>query len=79
VKESPKYILALLNSSVLDFYLKRISTTMRGGFFRYFTQFIGGTSILIVVGVALDLMDKINSHLLMRNYEGFMKRGRKAT
>ncbi len=40
VKESPKYILALLNSSVLDFYLKRISTTMRGGFFRYFTQFI---------------------------------------
>lgn len=41
VKESPKYILALLNSSLLDFYLKRISTTMRGGFFRYFTQFIG--------------------------------------
>jgi hypothetical protein len=41
VMESPKYILALLNSSVLDFYLKRISTTMRGGFFRYFTQFIG--------------------------------------
>ena len=41
VGESPKYILALLNSSVLDFYLKRISTTMRGGFFRYFTQYIG--------------------------------------
>jgi hypothetical protein len=37
----PKYILALLNSSLLDFYLKRISTTMRGGFFRYFAQFIG--------------------------------------
>jgi len=40
VKESPKYIIALLNSSLLDFYLKGISTTMRGGFFRYFTQFI---------------------------------------
>ena len=40
VKESPKYILALLNSSLLDSYLKSISTTMRGGFFRYFTQFI---------------------------------------
>ncbi len=40
VEESPKYILGLLNSVVLDFYLKRISTTMRGGFFRYFTQFI---------------------------------------
>ena len=40
VAESPKYILGLLNSRVLDFYLKRVSTTIRGGFFRYFTQFI---------------------------------------
>jgi hypothetical protein len=32
--------LGLLNSKVLDFYLKKVSTTMRGGFFRYFTQFI---------------------------------------
>lgn len=37
--------------------------------------FLGGTSILIVVGVALDVVDKLNSHLLMRNYEGFMKGG----
>jgi hypothetical protein len=40
VRESPKYILGLLNSRLLDFYLKSVSTTMRGGFFRYFTQFI---------------------------------------
>lgn len=40
ISESPKYILGLLNSRVLDFYLKKISTTLRGGFFRYFTQFI---------------------------------------
>jgi type I restriction-modification system DNA methylase subunit len=40
VRESPKYILGLLNSRVLDFYLKNVSTTMRGGFFRYFTQFV---------------------------------------
>ncbi len=40
IEESVKYILGLLNSRVLDFYLKRVSTTMRGGFFRYFTQFI---------------------------------------
>jgi hypothetical protein len=32
--------LGLLNSQLLDFYLKRISTTIRGGFFRYFTQYI---------------------------------------
>ncbi|CCF84425.1 Eco57I restriction-modification methylase domain-containing protein [Nitrolancea hollandica] len=38
--ESIKYILGLLNSSVLDFYLKRVSTPLRGGFFRYFTQFV---------------------------------------
>jgi hypothetical protein len=35
-----KYVLGLLNSKLLDLYLKRVSTTMRGGFFRYFTQFI---------------------------------------
>lgn len=40
VCESPKYILGLLNSKLLDFYWKKISTPLRGGFFRYFTQFI---------------------------------------
>ncbi|SNS70470.1 Eco57I restriction-modification methylase [Granulicella rosea] len=40
VEESPKYFLALLNSSLLDFYWRRISTPLRGGFFRYFTQFL---------------------------------------
>jgi preprotein translocase subunit SecY len=35
--------------------------------------FIGGTSVLIVVGVAMDLVDKLNAQLVMRNYEGFMK------
>ncbi|HBF23742.1 MAG TPA: preprotein translocase subunit SecY [Planctomycetes bacterium] len=39
------------------------------------TYFLGGTSILIVVGVALDLVDRLNSHLMMRNYDGFMKAG----
>ncbi|HUU12552.1 MAG TPA: TaqI-like C-terminal specificity domain-containing protein, partial [Terriglobia bacterium] len=40
VTESVRYVLGLLNSKLLDFYLKSISTTLRGGFFRYFTQFI---------------------------------------
>ena len=35
--------------------------------------FLGGTSILIVVGVALDMVDRLNAQLVMRNYEGFMK------
>jgi hypothetical protein len=40
VNESPKYFLALLNSTLLDWYWKKVSTPLRGGFFRYFTQFI---------------------------------------
>ena len=39
----------------------------------------GGTSILIVVGVALDTMKQIESHLLSRHYEGFMKQGKLKT
>jgi preprotein translocase subunit SecY len=35
--------------------------------------FLGGTSILIVVGVALDVVDRLNAQLVMRNYDGFMK------
>lgn len=48
VKESIKYILGLLNSKVLDFYIKNISTTMRGGFFRYFTQFVEQLPIRLI-------------------------------
>jgi preprotein translocase subunit SecY len=36
----------------------------------------GGTSVLIMVGVALDTLQQIESHLLMRHYEGLVKRGR---
>ncbi len=36
-------------------------------------QFFGGTSLLIVVGVALDTLQQVESHLLMRHYDGFMK------
>jgi preprotein translocase subunit SecY len=36
----------------------------------------GGTSVLIVVGVALDTLQQVESHLLMRHYEGFVKRGK---
>jgi preprotein translocase subunit SecY len=39
-------------------------------------SFLGGTGILIVVGVTLDVVDKLNASLLMRNYEGFMGAGK---
>ena len=39
-------------------------------------QFFGGTSILITVGVLLDTMRQVESHLMMRHYDGFLKKGR---
>ncbi len=36
----------------------------------------GGTGLLIVVGVGLDTLQQIESHLLMRHYDGFMKKGK---
>jgi preprotein translocase subunit SecY len=39
-------------------------------------QFFGGTSILIAVGVLLDTMRQVESHLMMRHYDGFLKKGR---
>jgi preprotein translocase subunit SecY len=40
------------------------------------SQFFGGTSLLIIVGVALDTLQQVESHLVMRHYDGFMKSGR---
>lgn len=39
-------------------------------------SFFGGTSLLIIVGVALDTLQQIESHLLMRHYDGFLKQGK---
>ena len=39
-------------------------------------SFYGGTSLIIIVGVALDTLQQIESHMLMRNYDGFLKSGR---
>ena len=53
--------------------------SMLGDWFRVdqrVTRFFGGTSILITVGVLLDTMRQMESHLLMRHYDGFLKKGR---
>jgi preprotein translocase, SecY subunit len=41
-----------------------------------FSQFFGGTSLLILVGVVLDTLQQVESHLLMRHYDGLLKTGR---
>jgi len=38
--------------------------------------YFGGTSILIVVGVAMDTMQQVEAQLIMRHYDGFMRRSR---
>ena len=50
--------------------------TKFGGVTPGFAQFFGGTSLLIIVGVALDTLQQVESHLLMRHYDGFMKSGK---
>ena len=49
---------------------------MMSGINQQFAYFFGGTSLLILVGVVLDTLQQIESHLLMRHYDGLMKSGR---
>jgi len=46
------------------------------GISQEFSQFFGGTSLLILVGVVLDTLQQVESHLLMRHYDGLLKSGR---
>jgi preprotein translocase subunit SecY len=49
---------------------------MLAGITNQFAHFYGGTTLLILVGVVLDTLQQIESHLLMRHYDGLMKSGR---
>jgi preprotein translocase subunit SecY len=56
-----------------------IFPTFLSGFFDVdysLASFYGGTSLLIIVGVALDTLQQIESHLIMRHYDGFLKTGK---
>jgi preprotein translocase subunit SecY len=56
--------------AILPAFLMRLGVTSS------FASFFGGTSLLIIVGVGLDTLQQIESHLLMRHYDGFMKSGK---
>jgi preprotein translocase subunit SecY len=64
----PGAIFLALISVLPDFLIRWFNTPF----------YFGGTSLLIVVGVALDTVRQMESHLLMRNYEGFLRRRAKA-
>jgi preprotein translocase subunit SecY len=59
-----------------------IGETLDANLPNWFTQglgvpfFFGGTSLLIVVGVAMDTVNQVESQLIMRHYDGFMKKTR---
>jgi preprotein translocase subunit SecY len=57
--------------AIMPFFIGKIFNVSHN-----FAQFFGGTSLLIMVGVALDTLQQIESHLVMRHYDGFLKAGR---
>jgi preprotein translocase subunit SecY len=63
-----------LPGSIFLAFISIVPFLIMGGFNVSF--YFGGTSVLIVVGVALDTIVQLESHLQMRNYEGFLKKGR---
>ncbi|HTP12746.1 MAG TPA: preprotein translocase subunit SecY [Bacteroidota bacterium] len=68
--------ITLPGSIFLAFVAILPTALMRAGITPAFAQFFGGTSLLILVGVALDTLQQVESHLLMRHYDGFMKSGK---
>ncbi len=74
-----KYIENILNRIILGGAIFVAAIAILPDFLRAWFKapfFFGGTALLIVVGVALDTIGQIESHLIMRHYEGFVKKGR---
>jgi preprotein translocase subunit SecY len=68
--------ITLPGSFFLAFVAIMPAFAMMAGVNQSFAQFFGGTSLLIMVGVILDTLQQIESHLLMRHYDGLTKSGR---
>ncbi|MCL2415154.1 MAG: preprotein translocase subunit SecY [Bacteroidales bacterium] len=68
--------IVLPGSIFLAFVAVLPAIIMQFGVTTQFAQFYGGTSLLIMVGVVLDTLQQIESHLLMRHYDGLTKSGR---
>lgn len=82
-ENTTSYIEKILNRIVLPgsiflAFIAIIPSIIRGwlGIPSGLAHLMGGTSMLIVIGVDLDTMKQIESHLIMRHYDGFMKKGK---
>jgi preprotein translocase subunit SecY len=78
LKKSGGYIPGIRPGQPTAVYLNNVLTkiTLFGAIFLGTRISLGGTSILIVVGVSLDMVRQLESQLMMRNYEGFLRRKR---
>jgi preprotein translocase subunit SecY len=74
----PEFLLSGLKVQGLPFFGPALDSFLPGWVTRGMgiNFYFGGTSLLIVVGVAMDFVQQVESQLVMRNYEGFMKKGR---
>jgi preprotein translocase subunit SecY len=81
-KKTAQYLDGILSKITLpgSFFLAFVAVlpaiVRLGGVNSQFAQFYGGTSLLIMVGVILDTLQQIESHLMMRHYDGLTKSGR---
>ncbi len=82
-KPTAEYLDAIMSRITLpgSFFLAIIAVLpafvgRMGGVQAEFSQFFGGTSLLILVGVVLDTLQQVESHLLMRHYDGLLSSGR---
>ncbi len=81
-RKTVEYIDSVMSKITLpgSFFLAMVAIlpafAMMAGVESSFAQFYGGTSLLILVGVVLDTLQQVESHLLMRHYDGLMKSGR---
>jgi len=78
-KKTSEYINSVLNRITLPGAIFFAFVAILPEFMQKFTHlpfYFGGTGLIIIVGVALDTLQQIESHLVMRHYEGFMKKGR---
>ncbi len=78
-KKTAEYINSVLTRITLPGAIFFAAIAVMPEFMQKYTQlpfYFGGTGLIIIVGVALDTLQQIESHLVMRHYEGFMKKGK---
>ena len=78
-EQTAKYIDKIMGRLTLvgAFYITLVCLLPEFLILKFNTPFyFGGTSLLIVVGVGMDTLQQIESQLIMRHYDGFMKKGR---